>query len=77
MGMADGSVRFMKETIQTWGPGPAGDAYPVAGWWYSNSPNTYYLNGAFGVLGPAAPSVPVLQALSSSGNGETISADTY
>ena len=75
MGMADGSVRFMKETIQTWPAAPAGSMYPIQGWFYSGG-NTYNLD-ITGIFGTSAGSVPVLQALSSIGSGETVSSDAY
>jgi prepilin-type processing-associated H-X9-DG protein len=69
MGMADGSVRFMKETIASF---PL-TSNPPAGMYYSGY-NTYALN-----IGPgtSVPTLPVYQALSTIGGGETISSDAY
>jgi prepilin-type processing-associated H-X9-DG protein len=65
----DGSVRFLKETIDCWAlnPGPNGALIP-SGW-------TRDARGTF-VPGPRAR-VGVYQALSSRNGGEAISADSY
>jgi prepilin-type processing-associated H-X9-DG protein len=64
VGMADGSVRFLKDTISTF----AGNASPPSAMYY-NGYNTYALQ--------TAASLPVLQSLSTSSGGEVIGADAY
>ena len=66
----DGSVRFLKETIDCWplSPGPGGALIP-SGW-------THLAPGGLFVAGPRA-SIGVYQALSSRNGGEAISADSY
>jgi prepilin-type N-terminal cleavage/methylation domain-containing protein/prepilin-type processing-associated H-X9-DG protein len=65
LGMADGSVRFIKETVSSF---PLTSNPPV-GMYYSGF-NTYALD-------PAFPQLPVFQALSTIGGGEVISSDAY
>jgi prepilin-type N-terminal cleavage/methylation domain-containing protein/prepilin-type processing-associated H-X9-DG protein len=69
-GMADGSVRFLKDTIASF-PTSTGAPY-VNGMYYSGY-NTYALN----VPTTGVPTIPVLQALSSIAGAEIISADSY
>lgn len=67
----DGSVRFLKDTIDSWPlglqGGATGIAYPVGIQQTGSNPNTYAFPGPF----------KVYQALSTRANGEVISADTY
>ncbi len=65
-GMADGSVRFIKDTIASFNPGSNN---PPNGMYYSGY-NTYALSGS------VIPT-PVYQALSTATGGEVISADQY
>jgi prepilin-type processing-associated H-X9-DG protein len=71
VGMADGSVRFLKETIQTY---PA-NALPSAN--YATSGPGPYLSGynTYGMF--TSRSQPVMAALSSRNGGEVISSDSY
>ena len=69
LGMADGSVRFIKETVSTFPANPSDPGLPPAGMYYSGY-NTYALD-------PALTQLPVFQALSTIGGGEVISSDTY
>jgi prepilin-type processing-associated H-X9-DG protein len=66
----DGSVRFLKESIDCWplNPGPDGTLIP-SGW-------TQHAPGWPFVPGPRAR-IGVYQALSSRNGGEVLSADTY
>jgi prepilin-type N-terminal cleavage/methylation domain-containing protein/prepilin-type processing-associated H-X9-DG protein len=74
--MLDGSVRFLKETIDTWpidGPGPPASSGLPAGldadaWYYSNGQNL--------VTTPPFR-VGVYQALSTCAGGEVVGADAY
>ena len=75
MGMADGSVRFMKETIQSFQPTPNSGYLPMAGLFY-NAANVYYLD-ITGSYGKTASALPVLQALSTINGGEVVSSDSY
>jgi prepilin-type N-terminal cleavage/methylation domain-containing protein/prepilin-type processing-associated H-X9-DG protein len=71
-GMADGSVRFIKETVGTLPyPGVGGGA--VVGMNGVGSSNTFTLN----IPTTGVPTMPVFQALSTIGGGEIISADAY
>ena len=67
MGMADGSVRFMKETIQTLQANVGSGNVQLNGFFYYGF-NVYFLT---------LPQLPVLQALSTINGGEVISSDTY
>jgi prepilin-type processing-associated H-X9-DG protein len=69
-GMADGSVRFIKETIASF---PL-TSNPPAGMYYSGY-NTYALN--IGMGAGQIPTLPVFQALSTIGGGEVVSGDAY
>jgi prepilin-type N-terminal cleavage/methylation domain-containing protein/prepilin-type processing-associated H-X9-DG protein len=62
--MADGSVRFIKETINTWSTGSGTAGLPPS---VAISGNIYVLNGPVGVY----------QALSTRNGGEVISADAF
>jgi prepilin-type N-terminal cleavage/methylation domain-containing protein/prepilin-type processing-associated H-X9-DG protein len=67
VGFADGSVRFLKDTISSWGiPGTGGFIYPLGGFGYQG-------NSSFSYSGQFA----TYQALSTRANGEVISADAY
>jgi prepilin-type N-terminal cleavage/methylation domain-containing protein/prepilin-type processing-associated H-X9-DG protein len=73
VGMADGSVRFLKETIASFPPSPTPTSAPPLGVIYTGA-NTYALNLGSG----GAPStVPVFNALSTRNGGEVISSDGY
>ena len=65
VGMADGSVRFLKDTIASFTTGKN----PPAQMYYSGL-NTYAVQ-------PSVTALPVLQALSTRAGGEVISSDTY
>jgi len=65
MGMADGSVRFIKDSISTWPFNPA-TGYPSG---------VTQTNGIFTLA--AGTTVGVFQALSTRAGGEVISADQY
>jgi prepilin-type N-terminal cleavage/methylation domain-containing protein/prepilin-type processing-associated H-X9-DG protein len=67
VGMADGSVRFIKETIDSFPPDPTSSGLPLVGVIYTGG-NTYALSGT---------RVPVFQALSSISGGEVIDASSY
>jgi len=71
VGMADGSVRFLKETIQTF---PA-NALPSTN--YATSGPGPYLSGynTYGMF--TSRSMPVFNALSTRNGGEAISSDSY
>jgi prepilin-type N-terminal cleavage/methylation domain-containing protein/prepilin-type processing-associated H-X9-DG protein len=71
VGMADGSVRFLKETIQTF---PA-NALPSTN--YATSGPGPYLSGynTYGMF--FSRSMPVFNALSTRNGGEAISSDSY
>jgi prepilin-type N-terminal cleavage/methylation domain-containing protein/prepilin-type processing-associated H-X9-DG protein len=62
--MADGSVRFIKETINSWQVSDTASGLPTS---VSISGDIYVLNGPLGVY----------QALSTRNGGEVISADAY
>ena len=67
-GMCDGSVRFMKDSIQTFPVGnPDGSPTGI----YYTGANTWALQPKLGGV------IPVFQALSTRDNGEVISSDTY
>jgi prepilin-type N-terminal cleavage/methylation domain-containing protein/prepilin-type processing-associated H-X9-DG protein len=69
-GMADGSVRFLKDTIATF---PSSTNPPFClGMNYSGL-NTYALS----IPSTGVPTLPVLQALSTINGGEVISSDAY
>jgi prepilin-type processing-associated H-X9-DG protein len=82
MAMADGSVRFIKDSIQTLpSTGPAAqpcNGWPVVGIYYTGY-NTYAINNTGPANGGLAPGtgLPVLQALSTMNGGEAISSDQY
>ena len=61
----DGSVKFLKDTINTWPDNPA-DGTPI---------NVTYTNGIFAIK--PGTSIGVYQALSTRNGGEVISADQY
>jgi prepilin-type N-terminal cleavage/methylation domain-containing protein/prepilin-type processing-associated H-X9-DG protein len=78
-GMADGSVKFIKDSISSWPiqPGAAGNTsvsesggpgYPVG---LSRNPSTYAFNYTLGM------NIGVYQALASRNGGEVISSDQY
>ena len=67
-GMADGSVRFIKETIASF-PFAQPLTYTPTGMYYSGF-NTYALDTNYPIL-------PVLQKLSTKSGGEVVSADQY
>jgi prepilin-type N-terminal cleavage/methylation domain-containing protein/prepilin-type processing-associated H-X9-DG protein len=69
-GFADGSVRFIKDSIQTWPLVTVGTSY------YPGPPGNFGYSGAnsgFAYIGQFA----VFQALSTRANGEVISSDSY
>jgi prepilin-type processing-associated H-X9-DG protein len=70
VGMADGSVRFIKETIATF---PA-NALPATN--YASSGPGPYLSG-FNTFGMFPGPMPVFNALSTRNGGEVISSDQY
>ena len=72
VGMADGSVRFLKETIASFPPASPADSAPPIGVYYSGY-NTYGLGLASGTL----PTIPVFNALSTRNGGEVVSSDGY
>ena len=61
----DGSVRFLKDTIDSWSYDPQ-----------SGVPTGVTLNGQ-GIFVPGPSSLKVYQALSTRNGGEVISADSY
>jgi prepilin-type N-terminal cleavage/methylation domain-containing protein/prepilin-type processing-associated H-X9-DG protein len=70
--MADGSVRFIKDTISTW-PNDQATGWPT---WVTpfntwGSAQTYTLNV------PVGTSLPVFQAITTRNGGEVVSADQY
>jgi len=77
---ADGSVKFIKETIQTWPIADGASPWVAASTTQGSetapggmaSPSNY-----FRVVPPAGQGMPVLQALATRSNGEVISADSY
>ena len=70
--MADGSVRFIKETIASF---PA-NALPSTNY-ATNRPGPYYSGfNTYGMF-PNTTSMPVFNALSTRNGGETISSDQY
>ena len=72
VGMADGSVRFLKETIQSF---PA-NALPSTNYGTSG-PGPYYSGyNTYGMF-PSTRSMPVFNALSTRNGGEAISSDSY
>jgi prepilin-type N-terminal cleavage/methylation domain-containing protein/prepilin-type processing-associated H-X9-DG protein len=71
--MADGSVRFLKETIATWQADSQGNALAVN----STLSNPAMQPGAIYSLNPAYGSLPVYQAISTRNGGEVVSADQY
>jgi prepilin-type processing-associated H-X9-DG protein len=66
----DGSVRFLKETIDTWALNPGPDGALIPSGWTQKAPGRPF------VPGPRAK-VGVYQALSSRNGGEVLSADSY
>jgi prepilin-type N-terminal cleavage/methylation domain-containing protein/prepilin-type processing-associated H-X9-DG protein len=80
----DGSVRFLKESIDSWPLSPGPDGALIPGGWtqgtqliYVPGPSsTFGVNQALFIAGPRAR-VGVYQALSSRNGGEAISADAY
>ena len=79
-GMADGSVRFIKDTVATWPYNAAGTYSPLG-----NPETVYYANcgggsaagsSCYGIFSGTGP-MPVYQALGSVHGGETISSDQY
>ena len=73
---ADGSVKFLKDSTQSWKPDPGNAQVP--GWPLGLSLiNTFSNNGAtFGTY-VFTGNMPVYQALSTRAGGEVISADSY
>ena len=69
--MADGSVRFIKETVSSFNYNPNTGNVPLDGMYYSGF-NTYALSSP-----QPTGSLPVLQALSTKAGGEVISGDAY
>ena len=65
---ADGSVRFLKDTINTWPVPPSGSILPVG--------ITLGSNGAYS-LNPAQIQLGVYQQLSTRNGGEVVSSDQY
>ena len=70
VGFCDGSVRFLKNTINSWafqpgGGGPGGASLPV---------NVTFSNFIFTINGPASG---VYQALATRAFGEVISSDSF
>jgi prepilin-type N-terminal cleavage/methylation domain-containing protein/prepilin-type processing-associated H-X9-DG protein len=63
---ADGSVRFIKDSIQSWPTNPAG----------GNPPGVTSINGVYSV-NPTVTRPGVYQALSTRNGGEVISSDSY
>jgi prepilin-type processing-associated H-X9-DG protein len=73
IGMADGSVRFVKETIATF---PA-NALPATNY-ATNGPGPYYAgNGNTYGMFSSTTTMPVFNALSTRNGGEAISSDQY
>jgi hypothetical protein len=76
-GMADGSVRFIKDTVQTWPYNPNGTYSPLG-----NPETVYYANcsaggsSCYGIFSGTGP-MPVYQALGTCNGGEVVSADQY
>ncbi len=71
VGMADGSVRFLKETIASF---PA-NAVPSTNY-ATNGPGPYYSGGnTYGMF--SGTQMPVFNALSTRNGGEVISSDGY
>jgi prepilin-type N-terminal cleavage/methylation domain-containing protein/prepilin-type processing-associated H-X9-DG protein len=75
VGMADGSVRFLKESINSFPPTPNSGYLPIAGM-FLNACNIYYYDQT-GSYGTTLANVPVLQALSTIAGGEVVSSDSY
>jgi len=77
IGFCDGSVRFIKETINTWPMDPT-TGNPV---WVTITKNGFgfypYQNTLFALNLPLGQPMPVYQALSTRAGGEVISADAY
>ena len=73
---ADGSVKFLKNSIQSWIPDPANAQVP--GWPVGLSLINTFTNGS-GTFGTYVfvGNMPVYQALSTRAGGEVISADAY
>jgi prepilin-type processing-associated H-X9-DG protein len=72
----DGSVHFIKNTINSWQPDPSNPIVP--GWphgltWTANIPTNF---GTFGIFSTTSP-YGVYQALSTRNAGEVISSDQY
>ena len=65
---ADGSVKFLKDTINTWPGPPSGSIFPVG--------ITLGANGAYS-LNPAQIQPGVYQKLSTRNGGEVVSSDQY
>ncbi len=77
-GMADGSVRFIKDTVQTWPYNPSGTYSPLG-----NPETVYYANcpgpggsSCYGIFSGTG-AMPVYQALGSCNGGEVVSGDQY
>ncbi|AMV36604.1 DUF1559 domain-containing protein [Planctomyces sp. SH-PL62] len=62
----DGSVRFLKESIDTWQPNPT----------TGDPPGVTWANSTYSITGPNTK-VGVFQALTSRAGGEVVSADAY
>jgi len=73
---ADGSVKFLKNTIESWAPDPSNPQVP--GWPRGVSViNSFQLNGSTLGTYQFVGNMPVYQALSTRNGGEVISSDAY
>jgi prepilin-type N-terminal cleavage/methylation domain-containing protein/prepilin-type processing-associated H-X9-DG protein len=70
--MADGSVRFIKDTISTW-PNDLASGFPL---WVTPF-NGWGSGTQYSVVMPAGTPLPIYQALTTRNGGEVISADQY
>jgi prepilin-type N-terminal cleavage/methylation domain-containing protein/prepilin-type processing-associated H-X9-DG protein len=69
---ADGSVKFIKDTISTW-PNDQATGWPL---WVTPF-NTFGSGVQYTITPPAGSTMPVFQALTTRAGGEVISADQY
>jgi prepilin-type N-terminal cleavage/methylation domain-containing protein/prepilin-type processing-associated H-X9-DG protein len=72
VGMADGSVRFLKETIASF---PA-NAVPATNY-ATSGPGPYFSGGNTYGMFPSTPGMPIFNALSTRNGGEVVSSDGY
>jgi len=75
-GFCDGSVRFIKETINTW---PMDNTTGNPTWLtFTNADGVYpFRNNVFTLNIPLGTPMPIYQALSTRNGGEVVSADAY